>query len=91
MNKQKVELFTAGCPVCEPTVELVKSMACSNCEVIIYDLSKLCDTKECLTKVKEFSITSLPAIAVNGKLLGNFSTKYITKEELIKAGIGTNN
>ena len=27
-QKRKIEVFTAGCPVCEPVVEMVKSLAC---------------------------------------------------------------
>jgi hypothetical protein len=87
-NKRKIELFTAGCTVCEPVVELVKSMACSSCEVVIYNLSQLCDTKECLRKVKAYGIKALPAIAVNGKLLNCCQDKGVSIEELKNAGIG---
>ena len=38
--KRKVELFTAGCPLCDKVVKLVKSLACASCEVTIYDLRK---------------------------------------------------
>lgn len=50
MAKRKVEVFTSGCPLCEPTVELVNKIACSSCEVVIYDLNKKCDTNECREK-----------------------------------------
>lgn len=87
-NKRKIELFTAGCTVCEPVVEMVKSMACSSCEVIIYNLSQPCETKECLEKVKTYGIKALPAIAVNSKLLSCCQNKGISVDELRKAGIG---
>lgn len=87
-NKRKIELFTAGCTVCEPVVEMVKSMACSSCDVVIYNLSQPCDTKECLEKVKAYGIKALPAIAVNGKLLSCCQNKGISVEELKNAGIG---
>ncbi|OJW77735.1 MAG: glutaredoxin [Bacteroidetes bacterium 46-16] len=86
--KRKVELFTAGCPVCEPIVEMVKSMACSSCEVVIYDLSKPCDTNECVDKVKTYGIKSLPAVAVNGVLLDCCQNKGVSVDTLIKAGLG---
>ena len=35
-NKRKVEIFTAGCPVCEPVVAMVKELACDNCEVHVH-------------------------------------------------------
>ena len=87
-NKRKIELFTAGCAVCEPVVEMVKAMAFSLCEVVIYNLSEPCETKECLEKVKTYGIKALPAIAVDGKLLSCCQYKGISVEELVKAGIG---
>ncbi len=88
VNKRKIELFTAGCSICEPIVEMVKSMACGSCDVVIYNLSQVCDTKECLEKVKTYGIKALPAIAVNGKLLSCCQNKGISAEELKNAGIG---
>lgn len=87
-TKRKIELFTAGCTICEPVVEMVKSMACGSCEVIIYNLSQPCETKECLEKVKTYGIKALPAIAVNGKLLSCCQNKGVSEAELISAGIG---
>ncbi|MCE7053942.1 thioredoxin family protein [Algoriphagus sp. AGSA1] len=86
--KRQIEVFTAGCPVCEPTVKTVKEMACDSCEVTVYDLVKQCDDKVCIEKMKEYNITSLPAIAVNGKLLACCQSRGVSKEELAAAGIG---
>jgi len=90
MEKRRIELFTAGCPVCKPVVEMVKSMSCQYCEVIIYNLAEQCDTKECLTKIKEYNITSLPAVAVNGRLLDCCTDRGVSHKELERAGIGQN-
>lgn len=86
--KRKIELFTAGCAVCQPVIEMIQSMACGSCEVVIYNLSQPCETKECLEKVKTYGIKALPAIAVDGKLLNCCLNKGISEEELRKAGIG---
>lgn len=88
--KRKVEVFTAGCPVCEPTVDLVKKTACDSCEVVVYDLNKGCDTMECREKAEKYGVTQLPAVAVNGQLLDCCKTGAITKEALEAAGIGQN-
>lgn len=85
--KRKVEIFIAGCPMCEPVVQLVNELSCSNCEVTTYDLVKQCDDQSCLKKAKEYGVTRVPAIAVDGKLL-NCCERGITKEDLIAAGIG---
>ena len=29
-GKRRVEVFTAGCPICDETVSVVKSLACPN-------------------------------------------------------------
>ncbi|MFZ5976267.1 MAG: glutaredoxin [Hydrotalea flava] len=87
-TKRKIELFTAGCTVCDPVVEMVKAMACSSCEVIIYNIAESCDTKECSEKVKSYGINTVPAIAVNGKLLSCCLHNGISVEELKSAGIG---
>lgn len=88
LNKRKIELFTACCAVCEPVIGMVKSMASNSCDVIIYNLSQLYDTKECLEKVKVYGIKGLPAIAVNGKLLSCCENKGISVDVLKNAGIG---
>lgn len=86
-NKRKIEVFTAGCSVCEPVVEMVKSMACSDCDVVVYNLA---ETKgnEAADKVKTYGIKALPAVTVNGKLLSCCQNKGVSEAELRSAGIG---
>ncbi len=88
LTKRKIEIFTAGCSVCSPVVDMVKSMACSNCEVIVYNLADPCESKECIDKAKTYGIKALPAIAVNGQLLSCCHNTGISETELRKAGIG---
>lgn len=86
--KRQIDVFTAGCPVCEPAVKMVKEMACDSCEVSVYNPIEQCDDKVCIDKMKEYNITSLPSVAVNGKLLACCQNKGVSKEELADAGIG---
>ncbi len=87
-TKRKIEVFTAGCSVCSPVVDMVKSMACSDCEVIVYNLAEPCESKECIDKAKTYGIKALPAVAVNGKLLSCCQNKGVSETELRNAGIG---
>ncbi len=87
-KKRVIEVFTAGCSVCQPTVDMIKGMACSSCEVIVYDVSKPCDTKECLQKVEQYDIKSLPAVVVNGVLLNCCQNQGVSESELLKVGVG---
>ncbi len=88
LTKRKIEVFTAGCSVCSPVVDMVKSMACSDCEVIVYNLAEPCESKECIDKAKTYGIKALPAVAVNGKLLSCCQNKGVSEAELRNAGIG---
>ncbi|MFD2760394.1 thioredoxin family protein [Lentibacillus juripiscarius] len=85
MAKRLVEVFTAGCSVCEGDVQQVKDLACDNCEVVVYDLNKKCDTLECEIKAKEYDVKSVPAVVINGKLVSN---NGIDTDSLKAAGLG---
>ena len=87
-TKRKIEVFTAGCSVCSPVVDMVKSMACSDCEVVVYNLAEPCESKECVEKAKTYGIKALPAVAVNGTLLSCCQNKGVSEAELRNAGIG---
>ncbi len=63
-QKRKVEVFSAGCPACEPTVQLVKSIACPSCEVQVFDMNK----PEVAAKAKEYGVKTVPAVVIDGKL-----------------------
>jgi glutaredoxin len=88
MTKRKIEVFTAGCPVCDEAVKTVKAAACPKCEVVIYDLNKGCETNECRDKAKAYGINRLPAVVVDGKLIGCCHQEPVSLEELRKAGVG---
>ena len=89
MAKRKIEVFTAGCPVCEPAIELVKQTACSSCDVIVYDLNKGCATDECRQKAKQYGISRVTAVVVDGKLLDCCKTGSISENTLRAAGVGS--
>ncbi|MBI1342441.1 MAG: glutaredoxin [Terrimonas sp.] len=84
--KQKIEIFTAGCPVCDPVVNLVKETISDNSDIIIYDLVKQCEEKTCIQKMSVYGINRVPSIVVNGKLL-ECCDSPITKQDLVMAGI----
>jgi len=85
---RSVEIFTAGCPVCEDVVNLVNAMACPRCEVQVYDLREGCATHECREKATRYGITAVPAVAVNGVVLECCKRGAIDAAALQAAGIG---
>ncbi len=87
-EKRRVEVFTAGCPLCEDTVRLVTSLACPSCEVQVYDLREGCATNVCREKATRYGITAVPAVAVNGVLLDCCRRGPIDAAALRAVGIG---
>ncbi len=88
MAKRKVEVFTAGCPVCDEAVKTVRETACPDCEITVYDLNKGCETGECMEKAKAYGIKRVPAVAVDGKLLECCRQGGVDVSALRAAGVG---
>lgn len=86
-QKRKIELFTSGCPLCEPVIKMLQETACSACEVTIYNLADTCDSQVCLDKVATYGIKTLPAVVVNGVLLSCCQTSGETESSLRDAGV----
>lgn len=83
---RKVEVFTAGCPLCDETVKMVQDLACEHCDVSIYDLQSR--SEEYLEKAKSYGVNSVPTVVVNGKVLDCCKRGKITRGDLEAAGIG---
>jgi len=88
MTKRKVEVFTSECYLCEDTVKLVKELACPSCEVVVYNLADPCESKECLDKAKEYGISAVPTVVVDGKIADCCAKGKPTREALLTAGVG---
>ena len=87
MTKRLVEVFIAGCPLCDETVKLVKELACSNCEVKIYDLHR--ENAAGKEKRTQYGIHRVPAVVVDGKLAECCSSQQpVSRQMLVAAGIG---
>lgn len=63
-TKKRVEVFGAGCPACQDTIDLVRRIAGSSHEVVIHDMHD----PEGASLAKRYGIRSVPAVAVDGKL-----------------------
>jgi glutaredoxin len=87
-RQRRVEVFTAGCPICEETVRLVRSIACPSCTVQVYDLREGSATDESREQARRYEVTAVPAVAVDGVLLDCCRRAPITAEALRAAGIG---
>ncbi|MCM1982143.1 MULTISPECIES: thioredoxin family protein [Cyanophyceae] len=89
MTKRSVEVFTAGCPLCDETVKLVRDLACENCDIQVWDLRADYITEEGEAKLTQYSIHRVPAVVVNGTLAGCCQTQQpVSREFLVAAGVG---
>ena len=80
--KRLVEVFTAGCPLCDPVVKTVHDLACPFCEVTVYDIRK-----EGAEKARSYGIHRVPAVVVNGKLVDCCRSPAVDVEMLKAAGV----
>ncbi|MEK7241931.1 MAG: thioredoxin family protein [Planctomycetota bacterium] len=87
--KRRIEVFTAGCLLCQQAVKMVRELACPSCEVVVYDLIKQCESKECLDKVKNYGIDRVPTIVVDGKTAECCTGSRPSLKALKGAGIGS--
>jgi len=61
---KKIEVFTADCPLCRDTLELIKKEACRECEII----ERRCSGNECCEPAKIYGIKAVPSVVVDGKI-----------------------
>ena len=64
--KRKVEVFSAGCAVCDSTVEMIKLWAGPWDEVIIHDTTVVGVAK----RAKSLGVRTVPAVFIDGTLTG---------------------
>ena len=83
MTKRQVEVFTAGCPICEPAVQLVQELACPDCEVTVHDLRE-----SGIEKARQYGITRVPTVVVGGTISTCCEDGGVDREQLQAAGIG---
>jgi glutaredoxin len=83
-RKRKIEIFSAGCNVCEETIEMVDKLACSSCKVEVQDLHD----PNVAEKAKELGIRSVPGVVIDGKLAGCCAGRGPDEMTLKTAGLG---
>ena len=81
---RKIEVFSAGCAVCDDTVALINRIACPSCEMLVLDMHK----PEVSQQAKRYGIRSVPAVVVDGKLADYCTGRGPDEKQLRAAGIG---
>jgi glutaredoxin 3 len=84
---RKVEIFSAGCPLCDEAVDMVQRISCPSCEVTVLDMKD----PEVASGAKALGVRSVPAVAIDGKLAGCCAGRGPDEEALKAEGLGTSN
>lgn len=84
IDKRKIEVFSAGCPACEETLEMINRIACPSCEVTVLDMHD----PDVAQRAKNLGIRSVPAVAVDGKLADCCEGRGPEESALRAAGVG---
>lgn len=89
MANRNVEVFTAGCYLCDEALKMVRELACENCDVQVHDLRGEYATNESRAKATNYGIHRVPAVVVDGKLVDCCVPQTpVSLEALRKAGVG---
>lgn len=83
-SKRIVEIFSAGCSICEETISLVKSIACESAHIVVHDMRKASVAQRAL----QLGVRSLPAVAIDGKLADCCAGRGPGEATLRAAGLG---
>jgi glutaredoxin 3 len=83
-NKRKIEIFSAGCPVCQEAINLANRIACPSCNVTVLDIKDTAVAR----RAKTLGIRSVPAVVIDGKLADCCTGRGISEAALRAEGIG---
>lgn len=83
-SKRRIEIFSAGCSICQDTIDQVRAAACNSCEIEIRDMM----LPEVQRSAAELGIRSLPAVVIEGALASCCSGRGVDIEILKSAGLG---
>ncbi|GAC1626294.1 MAG: hypothetical protein NVS9B10_14020 [Nevskia sp.] len=83
-TKRKVEVFSAGCAVCDEAVALVKRVACPSCDVTVHDMKDI----RSVQRAKALGVRSVPAVAIDDELASCCAGRGIDEAVLRVAGLG---
>lgn len=85
MAKQRqIDIYSAGCAVCEDAVKMIQDLACPSCNITVMDMTD----PDVASKAKSLGIKTVPAIVIEGQLANCCSNGGPNADALRAAGIG---
>ncbi len=82
--KRTIEVFSAGCPACSETVDLVNRVVCPSCDVSVLDMND----PGVARRATSLGIRPVPAVVIDGKLASCCAGRGPEEAALRAAGLG---
>lgn len=82
--RRRVEIYSAGCGVCEEAIALVRRLACDSCDLVVRDMAD----PEVASSARQLGVRSVPAVAVDGRLAECCAGRGPDEAALRAAGVG---
>ena len=80
-----IEIFSAGCQICEDTISLVQHLTCPSCQVTVLAMKDPAVSR----RSRELDIRTIPAVVIDGKLVDCRVGTVPSVTALRAAGVGT--
>ncbi|MEW6154002.1 MAG: thioredoxin family protein [Actinomycetota bacterium] len=81
---RRVEVFSAGCPVCDTTVAELTALIDGRHQLVVHDLH---GDAEAADRARSYGVRTVPAVVVDGSLLACCRNTGPTADELAAAGL----
>ncbi len=82
--KRQIEIFSAGCAVCEAAIARINEIACPSCEVTTLDMN----APGVAERADALGIGALPAVVIDGQLADCCTGSGVDEDALRAAGLG---
>lgn len=77
---QKIEVFSAGCAVCQETVEMVRRVAGTSHTIEVLDMQRA----DVVARAKQYGVQRVPSVVIDGKL-ASCCTDLVPDEATLRA------
>lgn len=82
----RIELFSAGCPLCLAVEDKVRSLAGPECRVLVHDLRS---DGAALKIAEQYGIRRVPSVVIDGRLAACCTGGAVDDGVLKAAGLGS--
>ena len=82
--QRKIEIFSAGCTVCEQAIDQVRDAACPSCDIVVLNMRDASVAE----RAESLGIRSVPAVVIDGALADCCAGRGPDMAALCQAGLG---